>query len=580
MKGDFARVTFDPTLHYSQVFQQQGRVLLEADWNEQGAIQLHLLRTLAADLIGPCWAAGNGFRITTVDSANKTLPLEDWSLSAGHFYADGILCVNETACTLAGEPYRPTPDYGIADGRTGFENAKGPYALWLDVWERHLSWVEAPHVADTALNGVDTCSRAQVVWQLRLLDEGAAKASLQAVLDALQRRHDALDPAGDEAKQLDAAIQTLQKNGGKLLDEIYASLGGTAGDERHVELACERLRALLNLRATHACPQLRAQLQPPESDQDPCVIAADARYRGCENQLYRVEIHQGGLAAVAEPGVVAAGAASATFKWSRENGSVIFPIVDCGPPGEPDADGSASMPVTLASLGRDARLGLAVGDRVELLDDDYALAQRAFPLLQVIAIDAPNRRVTLQVPKSLTPYQPSADPHKHPLLRRWDQQGEDLAAEGVLDVQEGEWLDLEDGIQIRFEPGGLYATGDYWVIPARVAGNGTLDWPQEADASGKATAAAVRASGLHHRAVLGGVDAAGVYRECCCRWIPACTQRLLALGKAAERLDLPPPPGALRAAAPLRAAAQPAAKTVRNVRPTKPKGRAPKRKPG
>ena len=44
MKGDFARVTFDPSRHYSQVFQQQGRVLLEADWNEQAHIQLHLLR--------------------------------------------------------------------------------------------------------------------------------------------------------------------------------------------------------------------------------------------------------------------------------------------------------------------------------------------------------------------------------------------------------------------------------------------------------------------------------------------------------------------------------------------------------
>ena len=33
--GDFTRTTFDPTHHYSGVRMQQGRVQLDADWNEQ-----------------------------------------------------------------------------------------------------------------------------------------------------------------------------------------------------------------------------------------------------------------------------------------------------------------------------------------------------------------------------------------------------------------------------------------------------------------------------------------------------------------------------------------------------------------
>ena len=148
MKGDFARVTFDPSQHYSQVFQQQGRVLLEADWNEQAHIQLHLLRTLIHDLVGPCWAAGSGFGITSAttnaDGSAKPLPLTDWQLAPGHFYVDGILCVNEAACTLATQPQAPTPDYGVADGSSGFENLSPGYTLWLDVWERHLSAVESP----------------------------------------------------------------------------------------------------------------------------------------------------------------------------------------------------------------------------------------------------------------------------------------------------------------------------------------------------------------------------------------------------------------------------------------------------
>src|SRR6185312_14665601 len=134
MKGDFARVTFDPTRHYSQVFQQQGRVLLEADWNEQGRIQLHLLRTLAV------------------------------------------------------QPYRPTPDYGVGTTTNGFENPPASYALYLDAWERHLSAVESPAIGDVALNGVDTCSRAQVVWQLRMLGQAQAAQQLDGITAALNVR--------------------------------------------------------------------------------------------------------------------------------------------------------------------------------------------------------------------------------------------------------------------------------------------------------------------------------------------------------------------------------------------------------
>ena len=52
MSGDFSRRTFDPAKLYTGVLMQQGRVQLDADWNEQVAIGLHQLRALARDLIG------------------------------------------------------------------------------------------------------------------------------------------------------------------------------------------------------------------------------------------------------------------------------------------------------------------------------------------------------------------------------------------------------------------------------------------------------------------------------------------------------------------------------------------------
>ncbi len=485
MKGDFARVTFDSTLHYSQVFQQQGRVMLEADWNEQAGIQLSLLRSLVMDLVGPCWAAGKGFLFTVAPK------LPDWSLTAGHFYADGILCVNETACTFATQPNLPTPD--TVAGNDGSTGQPASFALWLDVWERHLCAVEAPSIADVALNGVDTASRAQVVWQMRMLDLAPeqATASLASVRTALGLR-----------KDLDAA--TLQQDLANL-DALANALNGQGAANTTL---CDALRQLVGARAAYAWPRMRAQLGPIDTESDPCVIAADARYRGCENQLYRIEIHRGGLASTD------ASSTTTSFKWSRENGSVVFPALG-NVTGQAD-DGSAVMTVTLGSLGRDQRLGLAAGDWVELVDDDYTLAQLAYPLLQVKAVDVTRRTVQLVLAGGVTPYALSNDARKHPLLRRWDQR-DGVAAGGDVVLVEGKAFTLENGIQISFEPGGLYATGDYWLIPARVSGQGMIEWPQVAG-----TATPLPSRGMHHPAVLGTYTAAAGYTECCCRFDSLC----------------------------------------------------------
>jgi hypothetical protein len=247
------------------------------------------------------------------------------------------------------------------------------------------------------------------------------------------------------------------------------------------------------------------------------VMAADAGYRGLENRLYRIEIHRGGLAVQGE-------VQGATFKWSRDNGSIVFPVIDCS---TPTADSRMLVTVALEALGREEWPDLAVGDWVELLDDDCTLAQRdTFPLLQIVALaaGASDSRVTLRVPDGRVPHLPDMDPQRHPLLRRWDQRGSTDAAD-VLDVVEGGPIPLEAGINVTFETGGHYAHGDYWTVAARAAGSGMLDWPQEIgtdgqpelDDCGQPVAAAVPAAGRHHYAVLGRVDASGGYHEYCRR---------------------------------------------------------------
>ena len=52
MSGDYSRKTFKPKRNYSGVLMQQGRVQLDADWNEQLAINLRRQRAQTVDTIG------------------------------------------------------------------------------------------------------------------------------------------------------------------------------------------------------------------------------------------------------------------------------------------------------------------------------------------------------------------------------------------------------------------------------------------------------------------------------------------------------------------------------------------------
>ena len=54
MKGDFSRLTFRPHKHYRGVLMQQGRVQVDADWNENLAILLHRIETETIDVVGEC----------------------------------------------------------------------------------------------------------------------------------------------------------------------------------------------------------------------------------------------------------------------------------------------------------------------------------------------------------------------------------------------------------------------------------------------------------------------------------------------------------------------------------------------
>ncbi|MGH9062073.1 MAG: DUF6519 domain-containing protein, partial [Acidimicrobiales bacterium] len=166
MQADFSRRTFDPLKHFSAVFAQQGRVQLDADANEQGAILLHQLRTVVADLVGPAAAVAGqpaGFEIEPVlDSrTNKVL---DLTIAPGRFYVDGRLAENHRLPGADRTTYWTQPD-GHLDPETDSLPETGPFVVYLRVWERLITALQDPAIREVALGdpGPDTAARAKTV---------------------------------------------------------------------------------------------------------------------------------------------------------------------------------------------------------------------------------------------------------------------------------------------------------------------------------------------------------------------------------------------------------------------------------
>ena len=332
MHGDF---TLDPLKYrddVTRVLVQQGRVQLDSDANEQTETILRYLRALGRDIIGWHGGANDSFRMIRQGT--------ELQIHRGEYYVDGIRC----AIPPGGDIWEIVDDPAAADLRKPVPLKKLPNFVppsaadenkqllyYLDVYERHVSSSEDDSLRDVALFGADTSSRALLTWRLRTL-----------VLDNEFRK-----------------LVTRAKTYGwpfREKDDWYAALNLT-------------LRTGVRMRAKAAGSE----------STNPCIISPEARYRGFENRLFRVEIHDPGI-----PADPTRPERKPTFKWSQDNGSIVYPVRKV-----------SGKIVKLASLGRDARTQICVNDWVEVVDDDVVINPQYHPLLQVVDVNPAEMSVEL-----------------------------------------------------------------------------------------------------------------------------------------------------------------------------------------
>ncbi len=500
MKGDFSRNTFSRKKRYHAVRMQQGRVLLDADWNEMVDIVNDQHTTAMRKMIGEHGGLGSGFQITFADKANtcdvekgteKERTLPDLYLHAGQYYANGYSCTLDETVSFEKQPYFP----GAEDHKRAALSNKDAqrWLVYLAAWERHLTTIEDPDLAEPSLGGADTTTRTQLVWQVKMLR----------------------------------------------LEEHHVN--------KHTLAELPEWRRLIRTRNI-----------PIQMNQGYAI----------ENELFRIEIHagsdEGEQAEADDPGTMRQGAKPATWKWSRDNASIAFPLKDIR---QVETSAGLKDPHSLEILlATDQRLQeqLRNGDCVELDCDDWVLNGRPGWLGTISQVESPDengqQRLMITVSRPVTKSEDLTflrDLKRHPLVRRWDHHAgggftnfkidsikllnrnnlEILTAAGQAALYPEDWVDLsgidgegiwhvgqvrnvsaegkcqriqvallkplpdgvtnetleqgvemrrwndealpvlpkeiqalEQGITVQF-PAGVYRSGDYWLIPMRSSMN-------------------------------------------------------------------------------------------------------------
>lgn len=479
MKGDFTRKTFRKEKHYRKVNMQQGRVQLDADWNEQVDIHLHHLSSFIQDIIGKCGTPidNAGFKILR-SSGN------DYEIKAGHYYVDGILCENEVDVYASKQTDLPSIDEYLfrwnevpGDDTIKLRNflVQRLGKKWKSVRFRKT---DSQKIMGRTSKGEllhltldDRKNKVILTINEELLDEFNVKERDVQIIVYHKRSPALPSEQGTYITYLDVWERHLTA----LEDPeiLEPALGGpdTATRTKVVwQVKVQQINTSKNLfsasnnswKKRYCCTpslpepgKMRARSKKDEPSNRTNIIPPERGYQGLENQLYRVEIHNPGKLNREE---------KPTFKWSRDNGCVVAKVSDI-----------STDKITFRSILRDQTASFSRNQWVEVTDDRHELWGIPGTLVKLCKV----KQNELFFDKDIVLGEALTNlnyPQKfNPKVRRWD--GPKGLRLVEIPSEDDGYLPLEEGVEVQFEKA-FYRTGDYWLIPTRTAITDIM-WPRD-----------------------------------------------------------------------------------------------------
>src|SRR5215213_2508892 len=332
------------------------------------------------------------------------------------------------------------PDLPIQKDGTSLAlpSVEGFYLVYLDVHEQHKTGLDDPEIVESALGGPDTATRNKIVWQIKF-------------------------------HHIEASTQEWEE-----------MMGALSGSRDNFPINCETVSSFWDSFVAPPIGTMQARTKPEVTIDDPCMLPPGAGYRRLENQLYRVEIHT--------PGNTDGGA---TFKWQRDNGSIVTKATDI-----------TEKTITVTGIGKDRLLGFNSQQWVEIIDDRHELLNLPGTLAKINVVS--ETELAVDGPVKGDPLTNENFPQEfNPKVRRWDSPSGEIQIT-IPPLNDG-WIELEDGMEVRFNRAdsseaafAQYKTGDYWQIPARTIKR-DIEWPK----SGGEPQSKIRDGVNHHYAPLG-----------------------------------------------------------------------------
>ena len=425
MSFDNSRYTFDPSKNYSGVVMQQGRVQLDSDWNEWLAEQSRRMQAGTLDMLGQAV-----YPPTTPYAFQITAQNNEIFIGPGRMYVDGLLAENHG--DVSADSTTAVWDPALAELSNAPQPPPAPPSSGPPTGS--ISYTNQPYLLNAAISGDPPFLAYLDVWTrpITYLEDS-----------------ELIDPAVgiDTTGRLQTVWQV----------KLMPSPGGST--------SCPTSNAWWPAPSAGLLTTGTLGTSPP----GPCCLTSQTGFTGQENQFYRVEIHQPGPAG------------TATFKWSRDNGSVMTGITAIT--AASNSAGNPASKLTVLSLGRDQMLGFAPGNWVEIVDGFLQLNGLPGYLYQIDTVDLAAKTITLV---STVSSQFTFNPQFNPRLIRWDESGDvyqsdgktvwiNLNTSGDIPVPpSGTVLILENGITVAFDENvsnGNFVTGDFWTFAARTDGS-------------------------------------------------------------------------------------------------------------
>ena len=176
MASDRSRRIETPRSGYTGVVAQQGRVILDRDFNAQQSLAAERVGFDALNFVGPSGSPDDGYRIlapllssppASPPTSPPSGPALDFRISPGVMYLGGQAAILPLATEVASAPwtYSKQPDWPAPTPATpaSFE------LVYLDVAQIEVSAVEDPDLLEVALGGPDTTLRTKLLRRVRRL---------------------------------------------------------------------------------------------------------------------------------------------------------------------------------------------------------------------------------------------------------------------------------------------------------------------------------------------------------------------------------------------------------------------------